>query len=57
LRAEVAALPQGRVAIFERDEMIIELQYLVLDDELDIDGNGWDLFMDTIRQIDQSLDS
>ncbi|NDJ86679.1 MAG: hypothetical protein GYB66_12400 [Chloroflexi bacterium] len=56
LTASVVELPLGRVAIFERDEMIIEVQYLKEDSETAIDEASWEAFLDTVRLVDQALD-
>jgi hypothetical protein len=55
LNAEIADLPQGRVAIFERDEAIIEVQYLKEAREDDLDEASWELFLENIREIDANL--
>ncbi len=51
--AQIADLSQGRIAIFQRDDMLIEIQYIKLGDEVDEDS--WEFFINTIRAVDESL--
>jgi hypothetical protein len=55
LTAQVVDLPQGRIAIFERDEAIIEVQYLKEARDDDIDEASWELFLENIRTVDNNL--
>lgn len=56
INAEVSDLPQGRVAILERDKSIIEVQYLKEDAGDEIDETSWEAFLTIIRMIDQNLE-
>ena len=55
LNAEITDLPQGRIAVFERDKAVIEVQYLKDAPEEGIDEDSWELFLDSIRMVDQNL--
>ncbi len=56
LTAQIVDVPQGRVAIFERDEAIIELQYIKEEVDDALDEPSWELFLEQIRTIDSNLE-
>lgn len=53
--ARIAELPQGRIAIFQNDEVVIELEY-IREPDAEMDEASWEAFLTAIRTVDGAVE-
>jgi hypothetical protein len=54
LTAQVAELPQGRIAVLQNDEVVIEIEYIRHADA-EFNEASWQAFLDTVREVDRNV--
>ena len=55
LVARIAELPQGRIAIFQNDEVVIELEY-IREADAEMDEASWEAFLTAVRTVDSAVE-
>ena len=53
--AQISTLPGGKIAIFQNDQMVIEVQYIPIEAGAEIADTNWLPFLEAIRNTGESL--
>jgi hypothetical protein len=54
-RADVATMPNGRLAIFSHKTVVIEVQFIKADPEAEITDEDWDAVLTAIREVGEKV--
>lgn len=55
-RADIAEMPNGRLAVFSDRKIVIEVQFIKNDPEADIVDEDWDAFLTAVREVGDSVE-